>query len=384
MTLSPEIEAYGDYVASLPNQSARDEAKAALRQYVMAQIPVEQLDEGLRLRSLGEYLDQKIETPPMLVEPGLVARGAISSLTSRAGKGKTALSLNRLVRWSMGKPLFDELPDVMKPTEPLRCLLIENEGAPGHFQKCLGLVLYKNGYSQEDIDLARENITIWGDGGWSNMKLDNDENVALLSNAAAKVKADIVFVEPFRGLWAGEENSSTDMQAVLDSMSQIANENMCGLMITHHETKGGADREEAMDAARGSTAFEGAAAVMERWKGVGKESQQRSELSWVKWRFDEPPAPVRMEFHRDTWSYTLVTEGEEERGILKLLSQFPSDYFDLHTIREDLELKSSEEQTLRRRMRKLVEDGRLRERKADGKAQWCIKTDDNGGGTLSV
>lgn len=373
MTLTPEIQAYGDYVAGLSNATERAAAKQALRQYVVAQLPDDQLSEDYKVSTLGEYLDNEIELPPMLVEPGLVARGALSTMTSRAGKGKTAVSLNMLVRWSMGKPLFDELTDVLAPVGPLRVLVIENEGAPGHFQKILKLILHKNGFSTEEQEMARENMHIWGDGGWSGLKLDHDDNVELISQAAARTKADILFIEPFRGLWSGDENSSTDMAVVLDAMSQIASENQCGVMLTHHETKSGGG-EEAMDAARGSTAFEGHAAVMSRWSQV--RGGRQSEISWVKWRYDEKPAPVRMEFERDTWSYRLVEESELERDILKLMSQFPGDYFTLAEVREELELLTKEDQSLRRALNALTEQNRLRSRRAEGAAQWTIKSDD--------
>lgn len=380
MTLTSEIERYGDYVLALEGPE-RAAAKQALRQYVVAQLPEDQVGEASNVSTLGEYLDNEIENPPILVEPGLVARGALSSLTSRAGKGKTGVSLNCLVRWSMGRPLFDELPEVLKPTEALRVLIIENEGAPGHFQDILKRILYKNDFSKADIDLARQNIHIWGDGGWSGLKLDNEANVEMVSTATARTKADIVFVEPFRGLWTGEENSSSEMAVVLDGMSQIANENMCGLMLTHHETKSGGG-EDGMDAARGSTALEGHAAVMARWLPV--RGGKQSEMSWVKWRFDECPAPVRMEFVRDSWSYRLVEEDELERDILKLLGQFPGDYFTLHEMREELGMRAKEEQSLRRSCRSLVDQDKLRERRYENAAQWTVKTTEDAGDQLAV
>lgn len=380
MALTPEIEKYGDYIAALPDQADRDAAKAALRQYVIAQLPEEQLGEDYLVSTLGEYLDRKIENPPMLVEPGLVARGALSSLTSRAGKGKTSISLNCLVRWSMGKPLFDELPDVLNPVAPLRVLVIENEGAPGHFQDILTRIISKNGFTEEEKGLARKNMHIWGDGGWSGLKLDREEDLKMVSAAVAKTQADIAFIEPFRGLWSGDENSSTDMAVVLDAMSQIASENQCAVMLTHHETKSGGG-EEAMDAARGSTAFEGHVAVMARWSPV--RGGERSEMSWVKWRFAEPPAPIRMAFDRETWSFQLVTEGELERDVLKLLNQFPGDYFSLEEIRDELEMLTKEKASIRRACKSLTENDRLRERRGDGAAQWSIKTT-GGGGTLAV
>jgi hypothetical protein len=37
----------------------------------------------------------------------------------------------------------------MKPVAPLKVLLIENEGAPGHFQKILGTILERNDYTPD-------------------------------------------------------------------------------------------------------------------------------------------------------------------------------------------------------------------------------------------
>jgi hypothetical protein len=107
--LAPETEAYAAYLAGLPSDDARAVAEQQKRMLVLAELPDEEVGKP-PVTALGDYLDNEIQLPPMLVEPGLVARGAISAMISRGGKGKTALSLNRLIRWSMGKPVFDDLP----------------------------------------------------------------------------------------------------------------------------------------------------------------------------------------------------------------------------------------------------------------------------------
>ena len=368
--LAPETEAYAAYLAGLPSDAMRQAAEQQKRMLVMAELPDEEVGKP-PVTALGDYLDNEIQLPPMLVEPGLVARGAISAMISRGGKGKTALSLNRLIRWSMGEPVFDELPDLMKPVGPLKVLLIENEGAPGHFQKVLSTILTRNEFTTAQIDMARENVHIWGDGGWSGLKVDDEKDLAMIDRAAGTTEADIIFIEPFRGLWKGEENSSTDMANVLDSLSGLANDHNAAVLITHHERKSGVEgNEDAMSAARGSGVLEAAAAVMERWKPVKAERQR--ELSWIKNRFEERPAEVRMEFERESWSYRLVQEDEAERDVLKMLGQFPDQYISLSEMSEDLDENYAK---IRRVCQKLREDDRIREKRMDGKLVYAHKGD---------
>lgn len=359
--LHPSVEAYAAHLASLPSDDARANAEQQKRQMVLAQLPDEEVGRP-PVRTLGEYLDDEIELPPMLVEPGLVARGAITSMTARGGKGKTTISLNRLVRWSVGRPLFDDLPDVMAPVQPLRVLVIENEGSPGHFQQTLRTILTQQGYSDEEQEQARENVHIWKDGGWSGLKVDRDEDFELIERGVVQAEADIVFLEPFRGLWHGEENNSTEMANVLDRLSGLAVRNSCGVMLTHHERKSGVETgEDAMSAARGSGALEGAAAVMERYKPV-KANKQR-ELSWIKNRFKEAPADVRMEFDRDTWSYRYVQEDEIEREIGAFLHQFPDSMFSPAEIASHLE---EEYHRVWRGLKSMVKEEKVRTKKVQG------------------
>jgi hypothetical protein len=326
---------YAEYLLSLPD-SDREIAGNALNTALLAATPDDEIGKP-PVRTLGAYLDDPVETPPILVEPGLVAVGAISALTSRGGKGKTAVSLNRLMRWGMGKPLFDELPELFHPTRPLRILIIENEGNGGHFHGILHTILRESDFTDDERATARENIHIWGDGGWSGLKVDRQEDFALVNRAVQETQADLLFVEPFRGLWQGEENSATDMAIVCDQFSEIANTHACGVMLTHHERKSGVgegDGADPMSAARGSGVLEGAAAVMERWVHV--KNGQQSEISCIKNRFDEEYIPVRMEFERQRWGYRYVAEDEKLRDVKKILAKQPGQGFSLAEVAQEM------------------------------------------------
>jgi RecA-family ATPase len=366
-------KAYADHLAGLASDDDRSAAERQKNVLVQAQLPDEEIGKP-PVSTLGEYLDREIALPPMLVQPGLVARGAVSAMIARGGKGKTAVSLNRLLRWSMGKPLFDELPDVFCPEDgPLRVLLIENEGAPGHFQKVLRTILSENNFTGDDIEKARENVHIWKDGGWSGLKMDEAEDRALVDRATQLTKADIVFVEPFRGLWKGDENSSTDMAVVLDAFSEIANKHDCGFLLTHHERKSGAGEDgDPMSAARGSGVLEAHAAVMERWRPA-KGGEQR-ELSCIKNRFEEPYSDVRMEFDRQKWSYRYVQEAEIDRAILKHMQQFPNQWMGAKEVADELDETYAK---TRRHLNKLETEERVRKTTNQNQVMYTIK-DKNG------
>jgi hypothetical protein len=280
------------------------------------------------VKTLGEYLDTPIEIPPSLVWPTIVVRGEITTTLGRAGKGKTTMNLNRVLKWAAGKPLFetftsphekDEGRAYLSPEQPLKTLILENEGSAGMFHQKMGTLLYNCGdlLSDEDRENIRKNVFIWGDGGYSGLKLDNDEGVKNLRAGIEKCEPDIVFVEPFRGLWRGEENSATDMAVVIDNIIGMATDYKCGFILSHHERKGGAGDDDLMSAGRGSTVLEGAVACMENFQSV-KGGDYR-EVTWSKARYLQPPPPVRLEYERDSGWYQHVPESDLERAILEAL-----------------------------------------------------------------
>lgn len=365
--------AYAEYLATLSNDEERTLAQRQVKQLVLAQLPDEEVGKA-PVRNLGEYLDDKIENPPALVEPVLF-RGALTVMSSRAGKGKTALSLNRLVRWGMGQPLFEGI-DTPVDNEPVRSLIIENEGAPSHFQDILSKIVYKGEYEPEQIELARENVHVWGDGGWSGLKLDSPENVELVRRAVGETGAQVLFLEPFRGLWRGDEKDEAAMGDVLDAISSIANEHQCAALLTHHERKSGVGEDgEGMSALRGSTVFEGHAGVMERWNPA-KGGRQR-ELTQTKNRFRQLPAPWRAEWDDERWGYALVAEEAGESDILRLCSQFPDQYLTLNFMKDELEEPIHR---LRKWANALADDGRLRRRTLEAnKAGYALASDEESG-----
>lgn len=327
--MSESLKALEGFAALLaqtedPTQRARLLKRAEL--LAMNAVPEEAFEPPVK--TLGEYLDTPIEVPPSLVWPTVVVRREITATLGRAGKGKTTYNLNRLMMWGCGKPLFDGFTAThgddadkpyMEPSGPLKSLILENEGSAGMFHQKMGVMLYQCGnlLTDEDREAIRENVHVWGDGGYSGLKLDDEKGVAQLRRGIEKIEPQIVFIEPFRQLWRGEENSATDMAVVVDNILAMANDYDCAFILSHHERKGGAQDDDLMSAGRGSTVLEGAVACMENFQSV-KNGDYR-ECTWSKARYLQPPPPVRMEYDRDTGWYVHVAEDALDRSILEVL-----------------------------------------------------------------
>jgi hypothetical protein len=326
------------------------------------EVTPEQLDAPIS--TLAEYLATEIPVPPVLVEPALVVRGGIACTIGRAGKGKTQMNLNRMMKWACGRPMFEGLftadgTPILAPPDgkPLKTLIIENEGAPGMFHRQVGIMLNAEGYlTEEDRFLVEQNLLIWGDGGYSGLKLDDESLLSLVRSGIEKHEPDIVFVEPFRGLWRGEENSATDMANVADALSGIATDYDCGVILTHHERKSGAGEDgEKMSAGRGSTVLEGVVATMENFE-VAKGGDFR-ELSWSKVRYGGGHAilPVRMSWQHGAWWYKHVPLDAIEQGILTELAKSDEPL----TVGDLILLTNEKEHTLRKTLKDLVESEKI-------------------------
>jgi RecA-family ATPase len=268
--------------------------------------------------SLGEYLALPIEIPPSLVWPTIVVRGEITATLGRAGYGKTTLNLNRILKWACGRPLFESFVDkngcvYLNPEKPLKTLIIENEGAAGMFHQKMGIMVNNSGdrLSEEDREKIKENVWIWGDGGYSGMKLDDPALLNKVRAGCEKVKPDIVFIEPFRSLWKGEENSSTEMANMIDCLQALATDYKCGVIISHHERKSGVeDGDSGMSGARGSTVLEGVVACMENFKRA--KGGDLRELEYSKARYLESPPTTLLEYENGTNWYKHAGEKLED------------------------------------------------------------------------
>lgn len=378
------VEAFIRHFAGLTDDAQRARLLAQVKSKAMNLAPEEAFEPDVT--KLRDYLAKEIPIPPSLVWPTIAVRGEITTTLGRAGKGKTTMNLNRIFAWAAGRALFPGWTDhdgneYLKPEKPLKTLIAENEGNAGMFHQKVGLLVHQGDLDGEQKEQVLENIYIHGDGGYSGMKLDNPEGVQKLRAAIESCKPDIVFIEPFRSLWRGEENSATDMAVVVDNIVAMATDYECAVILSHHERKGGpSDDGEKMSAARGSTVLEGVVAVMENFESV-KDGEYR-EMTWSKARYLPPPTPVRMEWDRETGWYQWVPISAIEDGVLVALREADDEPLNLTGIAE---ATGEHKNKLRKIMKQLEDTKRVKKMPSvstqDGSTgtRWRLPSEDSGG-----
>jgi hypothetical protein len=294
------------------------------------------------------------------------------------------MNLNRCMRWTCGLPLFDSLPDVMKPAgnKPLKIVVIENEGSGGLFHRDTKFM-----YDHADFEgkeQIRDNLLVWGDGGYSGLKLDKPEHVKLIvAEAIAVHEPDVIFMEPFRGLHSANENDNSEISKVLEIAESMAAEYQIAVMLAHHEKKNGGDASDDMDLLRGATAFEGSAATIEHHRAVSGDRFR--ELIWSKMRYSAKPAPVRMHWNGARYWYEHVEESAIATAILTLLTNAP----DAMTVAEIAEETRETQRKVRDVLTTLTDgdDAQVKRTRAPGPGQgagYRIKLGEGEGSGLGV
>jgi hypothetical protein len=336
MAPDPAVQAFIKRLATIESPDERERIVKRVLLAAADTIPESAFEPDVtRMR---EYLAKPIPVPPSLVWPTIAVRGEITTTLGRAGKGKTTMNLNRIFAWACGKALFPGWTDhdgneYLKPEKPLRTLIAENEGNAGMFHAKVKNLLDDGPLTDEEREMCLDNLWVHGDGGYSGMKLDDPEGVKKLAAAMEKSEPDVVFIEPFRSLWRGEENSATDMAKVVDNIVGLATTYQCAVILSHHERKGGVgDDGEKMSAGRGSTVLEGVVAVMENFESV-KDGEYR-EMTWSKARYLPPPTPVRMEWDRETGWYSWIPVTAIEDGVIACLREADDEPLNLAGIAE--------------------------------------------------
>ena len=364
-----------EYLAGL-SADERSAAYARINDGLKLKLPTDEADPPPPVHKFRDYRTMEIAEPPSLISDGQVVRGEITVNIGRAGKGKTTLLTNRMMQWSAGLPLFDGLENSQVPTEPLRMLLIENEGSGFYMQESLQKLYDHIAISEEAKEAADENLMVWGDGGYSGLKVDRESDMLIVKRALSENPVDVLLLEPFRGIWTGDENDNSAVEQVLDSLVALAHEFNCGIMLSHHANKSPIEDGEFMSAARGATALEGKVATMEYFREV-RDGEQR-ELKWTKQRYGRKQAPVRMEYDFDTRSYAWVPDSEIEKLVLQLMVQDdPPQWWSKSQISEEIGEPAAK---IGKALDSLKDQGRVVQRRKEQTQFFKVKTDEGENG----
>ena len=89
-------------------------------------------------------------------------------------------------------------------------------------------------------------------------KLDSETFVDKLIAEAKDKQIGVIMFDSLRSMHVLDENSSKDMQVVMDKLKKIARENITVVFTHHHRKKGMFSKNDDADASRGSSAINAA------------------------------------------------------------------------------------------------------------------------------
>ena len=106
----------------------------------------------------------------------------------------------------------------------------------------------------EGIDSRLPNVHLINITG---MRLNSAADMAKLSATVRRIKPGIVFLDPFRNLFDGDEDRSEAVMAALSPLRILQREHNCSVAVVHHMTKPSETKRRAGQRMRGSGALHG-------------------------------------------------------------------------------------------------------------------------------
>lgn len=250
------------------------------------------------IRSLEEYLAADLSAPPELVAPTMIVKGGITATVADGGTGKTSMALNRILCWAAGLQPWPITP--YTPAQPIRTLVIENEGAGRLFQDKIRDMI--TGITRQDLldrlDEVKRNVLVWGDGGYAGIRLDEPKWYTQVARGIDEHRPDMVFIEPFSRLGSFDENSNTEVNAFVSMLEELAAKYQTAIYLCHHKTKGWT--EDPLDLqykSRGASALGDAVTYFEFMRHAAGGGER--ELDCTKNKFADRPGPFRFKWRED-------------------------------------------------------------------------------------
>lgn len=176
-----------------------------------------------------------------LVE-GLWGEGAVGILGGEPKCCKSFLALDLAVAVASGLPCLGRF----QVARPGLVLLFAAEDALSIVRRRLGSIAASRGICLDNLDI--QVITA------PRIRLDLKEDIAALDSTISELKPRLLILDPFVRLHRIDENSSSEVSAVLEKLRDMQRRHGMAILVVHHSKKGGGS-SRAGQALRGSSEF---------------------------------------------------------------------------------------------------------------------------------
>lgn len=199
---------------------------------------VEQSRPRYTLRWASQAFEEAL--PINWVVEGVLAVPGVGVLFGGPGTKKTYTALHLAVSVAMGKEWLGH--SVQQGT----VLIIDEESGEQRLDLRLAQVM-RGLLAPVDIPLAYVSL--------ANFQLSNQRDVVEIEGLVGQVQPRLVIVDALTDVAPGDENSSKDMQPIMQTLRYLAARYACAILILHHSTKSGKTY-------RGSSVIKAAAELM--------------------------------------------------------------------------------------------------------------------------
>ena len=198
-------------------------------------------DGGVVAKRLNE-LQRPVRTDGQeLLKNRFLCRGAGLLMVGPTGIGKSSLSMQMMISWALGRPLFG-----IEPARPIKSLLIQAENDDGDLAEMRDGVFSGLNVSDADRELACSRIFVVQENTRTSEEFFNETVRPMLE----AIKPDLVWIDPALAYLGGENNSQQAVGAFLrNQLNPLLTEFNCAAVVIHHTNKpySGQDKRGPLD-----------------------------------------------------------------------------------------------------------------------------------------
>jgi hypothetical protein len=170
-----------------------------------------------------------------------LCKGGGMLLVGPTGIGKSSLSMQMMISWALGRPLFG-----IEPAGPFTSLIIQAENDEGDMAEMRDGVYSGLNLTVEDRALASSKIFVVDENTRTSEEFFNDTVKPMLKT----IKPDLLWIDTALAYLGGDNNSQQAVGAFLrNQLNPLLTEFNCAAIVVHHTNKPytGSDRRRPVD-----------------------------------------------------------------------------------------------------------------------------------------
>lgn len=254
-----------------------------------------------RVLTLGEIAENPPETPPFLVENGILSAGGRLLIAGPPKAGKSLLANHLGLSLAAGIPFLGKFG----VDHPTRVLLLDRELSKSSlFSRMEALAEWRPGYRA-----AFDNLMIDHD---HLLRLDQPGAKDLLLNLITYNGAEVVILDTAYKFFGGDMEKSNAVKQAFSVLDELIAETGCAFILTHHQRKAGQGEKShgAADPDRvaGSFLWTGwpNATIMLNFLNRSVQDPFNALCSFAAFRDAAPPEPLELRRSRESLGYTEI------------------------------------------------------------------------------